>query len=311
MGCTVSVARDEQSEDYPDSQNTLQQVPMYFGLPSQVPINYNRPMQQLMITQADMTQARKPDMDPINITSNAMIQHLPVDCQLSSSSAKAPSLRDNIEEAAVVAGSITAFTNNLTGQTKQDILNAVLYAQIKASQKYSRTQFSQQWYQEYKHVLLEIGFAIGDIKFNYYTTSSQTLKIDDVVTEILKHMATPKGTAVIKAAMTALGKLPEEEYSVQLFETQSANMNLGNFQVCVTDQATDGKVILTLGGFDFRADRHVTRFLWHTWATTNIFLLVGTQTMVFDEQTYASIRQKIANWIGSRAQDYITGITLV
>ena len=138
------------------------------------------------------------------------------------------------------------------------------------------------------------------------TLPPTTLEIDDVVMKTLEGMVNMHGAAAIKGAMQALEKLPKEDHTVQLFESQHAKYNLGNFQIRVTYRKNYGNIILPLGAFHSMADHPVTRFLWYTWATTNISLSVSSLQMIFNEYVYGIKRDAITKWLGSRAQTFIS-----
>ena len=249
-------------------------------------------------------------MDLVEFVSKTELHHKPLDESLASTVSKRASATDDKQEGCVVAGAIQAFTANVSGQVKQDILNATLFAQLAANKHVDREENPVEWYKQYKNILEKIGFVVQQFEFNKYNSESQTFSMDKAVLDILKAGMSKSGKQVAEKAIDALGKLPGDDYSVRLFDNQSSSMNQGNFQIGACEQAQNGDVILGCGAFYFTAIQHMTRFLWWRWNSSHISMYQGYQTMVFNQGVYSQVRHTIANKLGTKVSTFVASIDL-
>jgi len=246
----------------------------------------------------------------IEFVQRVELHHKPLHESLLARSPESRTLTEGKAEADVVAGEIVAFTAKLSGQVKQDIKDATLFAQLAANKKANRDENTDEWYKQYVHVLENIGFVIQEFDITQYDTSGQTFRMDKAVLDILKAATTRSGMAVANAAIDALGKLPGDSTSVVLFENQSSSLNKGNFQIAACDQDANGDVTIALGAFHFTADKRQTRFLWWSWSSNSISMYQGSQTLVLNEGVYGQVRHHIQNKLGNKAETFVLGIEI-
>ena len=63
------------------------------------------------------------------------------------------------EQGFVDCGSLVSFTENLSEQNKEDVLNSTLLAQLAANKKYDRKTQHDEWYTFYMKVLENVGWV--------------------------------------------------------------------------------------------------------------------------------------------------------
>ena len=61
-------------------------------------------------------------------------------------------------EGAVVAGSVLAFPNGMSAQSKQDVMNSFLFATLVANKAFSSETQGDQWYDKFNEVLSNVGW---------------------------------------------------------------------------------------------------------------------------------------------------------
>lgn len=217
---------------------------------------------------------------------------------------------DNKKEGYVVGGAIAAFTENVKGISKQDILDATLFAQLAADKNYDREHDTKNWYTYYKYVLGSIGFVVQSFEFQRYQATGGTLSMDKVVIQILAAIATGGQSAVITETLAALKGLSDTDNRIVLFSQQSASSSSGNFQVYPADESSSGDVSLALGAFYFTADHHETRFLFFGWGSTSTKVYKGAQKTVLNQNVYAKVRSDVSAKLGDNAVNLVASIDL-
>ncbi len=218
---------------------------------------------------------------------------------------------DNKKEGYVVGGAISAFTENVKGLSKQDILDATLFAQLAADKSYDREKDTQNWYSYYKYILGNIGFVIQSFSFQEYQAKGGTLSMDQAVIQILSAIATGGETLVISATLNALRGMSDTDNRIVLFSQQSSSSSSGNFQVYPCDQAPDGEVSMALGAFYFKASHHEVKFLFFGWGSSSAHIYQGGQKTVLNSNVYARVRSDVSAKLGDNAVNLVASIDLL
>lgn len=216
---------------------------------------------------------------------------------------------DNEESAVVNAGSLSSFTQNLTGQQKFDVQNSTLLAQLAATKKFDRYKQTEEWYKFYIKVLENIGWIMPSFAFDTYTSGSQTINIDKAVLDILSVIVGPSGLDLISRTMGALEALDEDSRPMQIWNANSNSGNDGVFQIYPVD-VVNGDLVMILAGMGFSADKHVSNFLWFSWETTSINLKRYADKCILNEQVYAQVREAVVEKLGDNALDVVAGIEI-
>lgn len=217
---------------------------------------------------------------------------------------------DNKKEGFVVGGAISAFTENVKGLSKQDILDATLLAQLASDRKYDREMDTVNWYSYYKYVLGNIGFVIESFSFQKYQASGGTLSMDKVVLEILAAIATGGESLVITETLNALRGLSDSDSRIRLFSQQSSSSKSGNFQVYPCDQSPTGEVSMAMGAFYFNADHHEVSFLFFNWGSSKASIYKGAQKTVLNQNVYSRVRSDVSAKLGDNAVNLVASISL-
>jgi hypothetical protein len=223
--------------------------------------------------------------------------------------AKAPAFQDGTEGAATDAGSLVSFVSGLTAQHKSDVLNSTLLAQLAATKQYDRFKQTRLWYDFYVQVLAQVGWVVPAFAYREYSPSGASLVLSDAILDILSAIATGNEIAILKATLTSLKDKSSNEGPLVLFDQQSFPENLGTFQIFPVGE-DDGQLVMALSAMEFRADKHVTRFLWWTWTTTTVKLFQSAQKAVLNEDVYGQVRAEVIKKLGDRAAQFIKDIEI-
>ena len=217
---------------------------------------------------------------------------------------------DNKKSAYVVAGAVAAFTENVPGPAKQDILNSTLLAQLASDHKYNRERESEDWYSHYRHILENIGYVIQNFEFVKYNASGSSLKMDEVVLEVLAAIATGGESEVIAATLAALKAKSDTDKKIHLLDQHGSHSSLGNFQIYPCQVDTNGDVSLALGTFHFEGKQKDHNFLFFEWSTENTKFYKGAQRTVLNMQVYDRVRSAVAAKLGDNAVNLVAEIEI-
>ena len=217
---------------------------------------------------------------------------------------------DNKKEGYVVGGAISAFTGNVKGSAKQDILDATLFAQLAADKKYDREKDTVNWYSYYKYILGNIGFVVSSFEFEQYKAGGAKTYMDEVVIKILAAIATGNEIAVVTETLNALKGMSDADSRIVLFSQQSATSSSGSFQVYPVEQSPNGDVSMALGAFYFSATHHEVKFLFFGFGSTDTSIYKGAQKTVLNQNVYSKVRPDISSKLGDNAVNLVASIDL-
>ena len=217
---------------------------------------------------------------------------------------------DNKKQGYIVGGGLTAFTENVKGQDKQDILDATLFAQRAADSLYNRENDTEKWYKYYIDVLGNVGFTLEGFSFQKYQAKGDSFIMSEVVLEILAAVATEGQSTVIQATLDVMRDLNNEDKRIELFELQSTNLHTGNFQIYPCDQASTGEVSLALGGFYFNTAVDRANFLFFSFGTSDSYIYEGAQKAILNSQVYSKVRSTVSSKLGDTALELVAAIDI-
>ena len=217
---------------------------------------------------------------------------------------------DGKEQSFVDSGSLVSFTNKLSGQNKEDVLNGTLLAQLAADGVADRTKDTDTWYAQYVDVLSHIGWVLQSYRFQRYTMEGQTFTISKALLDIVKDELPPAEYDLVERTIDSLGAANNQPWW-NVFSTQSSGPSEnGNFQVCPCQQDSSGQVIMVLGAFHFKASETNERWFWFEYNSAEMYFFRGSQTSTLNEDVYAQVRQQIIEVLGDQASDYIGSLIL-
>ncbi|MGZ2444366.1 hypothetical protein [Sinorhizobium medicae] len=220
------------------------------------------------------------------------------------------SLADNKQTAQVNAGSLTSFTQTLSGQNKSDVQNSTLFAQLASDRAYDRYNSPMDWYKNYINVLGQIGWNQPGFAFDTYTSGGSTVQLSEAVLGILAAIATGDEIAMVEATMNGLKGLSDESKQMTIWDAKSNDGNNGNFQIFPVDALPNGDVVMVLDGMQFNASTTHSRFLWWTWESSSIRIQRAANKFVLNDSVYSQVRQAVIDKLGDRAAQLVADIPI-
>ena len=255
-------------------------------------------------------------MDPKNFVTALELAELPSESVLDIQ-ANYPSFgfpgesREKKEQGFVDCGSLVSFTENLSGQNKEDVLYSTLLAQLAANKKYHRETQHNEWYKRYMEVLENVGWVAQRLKFDQYKSRQGSFEISEVVIELLTSLVgddNPHMISVVKKTLKALQK-PSSD-AIKLFGSNSSSAKSGNFQIvpCTLDKS--GQVTVGFIGCYFEASEVDRRFLFFTYHDSKIKLCKSADRFTLNEKVYEEVRDIVRKKIGDKAKRFLVDVDI-
>jgi hypothetical protein len=249
-------------------------------------------------------------MDRLHFVNSLVLADISSECVLTSTG-KLPKLADKKSEGYVNAGSLVSFTEKLTGQNKEDVLNSALLSQLAANKKHNRQTEADKWYREYTNVLMKIGWVVQDFTFSEYNSNQESFEISKVVVELLLSLVGDEEPLMIDVAKKTLAALKKSSSdTIKLFGSNSSSVKSGNFQIVPCTVSKNGQVNVSFVGCYFNASSVKNDFLFFTYQGSEIKLNKSTDTFTLNEEAYAQVRQAIVEKLGTRAKQSVKDLDI-
>jgi hypothetical protein len=215
-----------------------------------------------------------------------------------------------VPEAAVVGSSVIAFTEGVSRQNKDDIMNSFLFATLVANKKYNPESDSQAWYGEFHNVLSTVGWLSSNWSYSRYRATQSSFSMDEVGLEIIGSAITaaalgPAGPIMLKVATDAIAALKAKNEPWRLFERKTKSHQGGSFRIAACSESTDGTVNVVMGAVKFRAESSVTDVLFFEWKSAEVETYKGEDSLVLNTNVYSRVREAVLMKLGDNAEDAI------
>lgn len=236
----------------------------------------------------------------------------------------------------VVAASVVAFTDGLSQQQREDVLNSTLLAQLAANLRYERERDTIDWYAYYRTVLHQVGWRGGSrrpVPRHPETQFAPTLKIlpnlpllpvkapdlaftrvvpkrawfnaEATVMGLLRPRVQDDALAATSAALEKLASLDDRDRRNVIFETSAHKAGRGSFQIVSVHADKNGVVQMTIAALFFTTGETVTRVLSYNFGKNNTQMCQACDTLDLDGGIYDSVRDKVIAQLGDQASVYI------
>ena len=168
-----------------------------------------------------------------------------------------PPLRLKASEAQslVVGSGLIMAAEKVPVQTREDLINCTLFAQLSASGEVSDPTQVSDWYAAYLRALSAIGWAQSDAQFVKYDFKSDSAEAHKAIIPVLMALLGPQAAAlaVVKAALDGLKSMDENAPWITLFDEQARTERFARFQVATAEVEADGLLQIALVAFDLKA----------------------------------------------------------
>jgi len=214
----------------------------------------------------------------------------------------------NTTKASVSAGMAVVFADDVTGQSKDDVLNSTLFGQLAATKQFDRQQELERWTSRYAEVLETIGWVVQNTTFSDVKDVNSAGSVDKLVLKLIRDTASPQQLDAIQKMINAL-KASENDKALKIFNSQSGNNNSANFQIGYVSNDNDGAT-LHIFTFAYKANASVSSPLFFEFGNASVDFKSGNQVTVLNAQVYAQVREAVLQKLGDYRKDQISDISL-
>ena len=195
---------------------------------------------------------------------------------------------------------VTAFTDNVTIQDKQDVHDSLLLARLAAATKFDVKERPRDWYNEFLRVLGNVGWKLTSKRFQEILQHSSRLSFKDFVSNTTCESVSQNEKKVIKKSLdNALSSAKK----VEKFEDSISDGNKGHLEVGVaTRQSTVGLTLLVDGYYFSMKPQplHHDRSFRMQVDVSEMNLYMSTTQLQLNETVYGQVRQDIREKLETR-----------
>jgi len=209
-------------------------------------------------------------------------------------------------QGAVGASSLVSFVGDLSLESKQDVMNSTLFAELGANNLFNRKTDLVRWYARYLEVLNIVGWTTSSYQSHSIENAQSKGSVDNVVFTILESIISPKELDLFKQTVKGMNDSPR---GTTIFDKSSYGATLNDFRVgvCVEDR---GNVVFHIFYFDYSTSGTVTDVLWFQFGSDRVSFNEGRQRMELNIELYGLVRDSVLQQLGRNAKDRIEGIEI-
>jgi hypothetical protein len=216
-------------------------------------------------------------------------------------------LKDTDAQALVVGSGLIVAAADVPAQTRQDIVNCTLFAQLAASGTVTDPTNVIAWYGEYFKALSTLGWVQSNTQFEEFEAGGKHLETHKSIVKVLTAMLGPAAPAValVKEALDALGSMNENSPWITLFNRESTTTRSARFQVATAQMSGSGLVEIALVAFDLKSKSKLTQVLFFKFTSSSIDLKFSQGQATIYEAALAQTRGQVAERLAAYRSEYI------
>ena len=221
-------------------------------------------------------------------------------------------LKTTEAQSLVVGSGLIAAAQNVPQQTREDLVNCTLFAQLAASAAVTDPQRIAEWYAAYFKTLTAIGWAQSDTQFEEYDFKSKTAEAHKAIIKVLTVLLGPQAAAllVVQTVLEALQSMNENSPWITLFDRQSKTGKSARFQVATAQIDPGGLLQVALVGFELVVKASVTQVLFVKYASNSTSLKYAAGKATIYEAALKDQRDALSARLAAYRAAYVAQIPL-
>jgi hypothetical protein len=219
-------------------------------------------------------------------------------------------LKDTDAQALVVGSGLVVAAQNVPAQTRSDLINCTLFAQLAASGQVTDPAKVTEWYAAYFQALTALGWAQHDSRFEEFQSGGTTLEAHKSIIKVLTTLLGPGAAAValVTETLEALQSMNENSPWITLFDRQSTAVKSARFQVATAQVGPGGVLEIALVAFDLKSKVSVDQVLFFKFKKNKIKLKYARGNATIYEAALAQHRQQVAARLVAYQAAYIGAV---
>jgi hypothetical protein len=207
----------------------------------------------------------------------------------------------------VVGSGLVVAGANVPVQTREDLINCTLFAQLAASGEVGEASKITQWYEAYFKALTILGWAQSESQFESYEFGGKKGEAHKAIIDVLTVLMGPQAAAVVvvKAAIVALQSMNENSPWITLFDSQSKVGKSARFQVATAQADGNSGLQIALCAFNLTAKSKLTQVLFFKFASSSTKLKYASGKATIYEAALQGQRDAIAKRLVDYRSAYV------
>lgn len=221
-------------------------------------------------------------------------------------------LRAGDPQSLVVGSSLVAAAANVSEETREDLVNCTLFAQLAATGTVGDPADIARWYDAYFKTLTAVGWAQSDTRLEEYEFSGKNAEAHHAIVKVLTALLGPQAAVlmIVKAALDALQSMNENSPWIALFERESKLGRSARFQVATAQVDADGLLQAALVGFSLETKSTLSQVLFFKYSTSSTSLKYAAGKATIYEAALRELRQPIAARLAAYRAAYVGEVKL-
>jgi len=207
----------------------------------------------------------------------------------------------------VVGSGLIIAAENVPVQTREDLINCTLFAQLAASGAVSSPKNVAEWYDAYFRALTALGWAQSDTQFQDYKFNSMNAEAHKAIMQVIAVLLGPQAVAlvVVETALDALQSMNENSPWITLFDQQSRSEKFARFQVATAQLDSNGLLQTALVCFQLKAKSTLTQVLFFKFSSSSTTLKYAAGKATIYEAALADQRAAIVERLTAYRRAYV------
>lgn len=216
-----------------------------------------------------------------------------------------PKLVEGKGQELVDAGSLIIFSSSVTLQSRSDILNSTLLAQLATNKSFDKNQKQEDWYRKYVDTLGNLGWVVQNFAFKMYSSHEKNVSIEDIIVKDATSVVSRASVEILKRTLIALHSDRNKRWW-EVFDEQVTGKNCkGIFQIIFCDQHSANEATINMISVYFETKVHHRRWLQQKYETSTMRIFSGHQVLTLNEGVYSKIRKVVEEKLGNKVHQYI------
>lgn len=211
------------------------------------------------------------------------------------------------DAAAVLEDSLVSFTDGLSDQNRDDVMNSLLLMQLAANKKFSKEQESEQWYKFYHGGLGQLGWLTTAHGFQSYAPVQQSFTMDQIAIEIIGLIG---GASFARVAQAATKALANNQQALRVFENSNQSEEMSCFKMLPCLQTERGDVSMVLNFMSFKKTVKTKRVLFWKFSNSDVRICRGADKIQLNASVYKGLRGAVAEKLGKKGAEFISGLDI-
>ncbi len=219
----------------------------------------------------------------------------------------------SVEAQSLVVGSgLVVASAKVPADTRTDLLNCTLFAQLVANAGTIDAARIADWYHSYFAALTMLGWAQSDTQLEKYEFGGRNAEAHKAVLKVVGALLGPQAAAIIvvKAAIDALQSMSENSPALTLFERESKLGKSARFQVATAELDSSGLLQVAVVGFGLQARSTLTQVLFFKSTSSSTKLEYAAGKASIYEAVLKDQREAIAARLAAYRASFVREVKL-